>query len=107
MNILHSQIDLDKNVKDQLQKIKSLKLELTKKFDDCKKLISDIKNTQGKKLDLNKIEIKLNEQKRMVDVNSQFLNDETGISNIKLDLLFIKRIKPIKYSKTITNQCIK
>jgi len=86
-NFIYYQIDLDKNVKDQLQKIKSLKLELIKKFDDCKKLISDIKNTQGKKLDLNKIEIKLNEQKRMVDVNSQFLNDETGISNIKLDLL--------------------
>ena len=77
-------IDLDKNIKKELQKIKSLKLELIKEHDDCKILINDIKKTQGKKLDLNKIEIKLNEQKRMIEVNSRFLNNESVISDLDL-----------------------
>ena len=73
-----------KELKELLPKIKSLKLELTKEHDDCKTLINDIKKTQGKKLDLNKIEIKLNEQKRMIEVNSRFLNNESVISDLDL-----------------------
>jgi hypothetical protein len=79
---------LQKNqeLKDQLSKIKSLKLELIEEYDDCKTLINDIKNTQGKKLDLNKIEIKLNEEKRMFDeyVTSRSLNNEPVISDLGL-----------------------
>ena len=84
--------------------IKRLKLELTKKYDDCKTLINDIKNTQGKKLDLNKIEIKLNEQKRMIEVNSRFLNNEPVISD--LDLLKDLNTKFQKHQKIITNLLI-
>jgi len=73
-------------LKDHDKNIKSLKLELTKKYDDCKTLIKDIKNTQGNKLDLNKIEIKLNEEKRMFDeyVTSRSLNNEPVISDLGL-----------------------
>ena len=93
-----------KELKELLPKIKSLKLELTKKYDDCKTLINDIKNTQGKKLDLNKIEIKLNEQKRMIEVNSRFLNNEPVISD--LDLLKDLNTKFQKHQKIITNLLI-
>jgi hypothetical protein len=97
---------LQKNqeLKDQLSKIKSLKLELIEEYDDCKTLINDIKNTQGKKLDLNKIEIKLNEQKRMIEVNSRFLNNEPVISD--LDLLKDLNTKFQKHQKIITNLLI-
>ena len=73
-------------LKDHDKNIKSLKLELTEKYDDCKTLIKDIKNTQGNKLDLNKIEIKLNEEKRMFDeyVTSPSLNNEPVISDLEL-----------------------
>ena len=93
-----------KELKELLPKIKILKLELTKKYDDCKTLINDIKNTQGKKLDLNKIEIKLNEQKRMIEVNSRFLNNESVISD--LDLLKDLNTKFQKHQKIITNLLI-
>ena len=80
------------------QKIKNLTLQIIKNCEDCEKLIEDceklieeIIKTQGNKLDLNKIEIKLKEQKRMIGINSRFLNNESVISN--LDLLKDLNIK--------------
>lgn len=102
------EVELDKKrklkeLKDHDKNIKRLKLELTKKYDDCKTLINNIKNTQGKKLDLNKIEIRLNEQKRMIEVNSRFLNNESVISDLDLIKDLDKKFIEIYYkiSKTL------
>lgn len=102
------EVELDKKrklkeLKDHDKNIKRLKLELTKKYDDCKTLINNIKNTQGEKLDLNKIEIRLNEQKQMIEVNSRFLNNEQVISDLDLIKDLDKKFIEIYYkiSKTL------
>ena len=99
-----------KELKDHDKNKKSLKLELTKKYDDCKTLIDDcktlikdIKNTQGKKLYLNKIEIRLNEQKQMIEANFRFQNNELVISDLDLLKDLNKKLSRIYYeiSKTL------
>ena len=90
---------LQKNqeLKDQLSKIKSLKLELIEEYDDCKTLINDIKNTQGKKLDLNKIEIFLADIRLSMESIKQNNHD---VSNDN----FVNYIKDYSYKKNPDHQ---